>query len=74
MYVLPLGGCQGKDQGAAEKPSGDQCRLQPLMSWTSLGVGWAIRDLECKDNIWVTAFDSNAVSVGMLETGESQTV
>ena len=30
--------------------------------WTSLGVGWAIRDLECKDNIWVTAFDSNAVS------------
>lgn len=38
--------------------------------WTSLGVGWAIRDLECKDQIWVTAFDSNAVSVGMLETGE----
>lgn len=38
--------------------------------WTSLGVGWAIRDLECKDSIWVTAFDSNAVSVGMLETGE----
>lgn len=38
--------------------------------WTSLGVGWAIRDLECKDSTWVTAFDSNAVSVGMLETGE----
>ncbi len=38
--------------------------------WTSLGVGWAIRDLEYKDRIWVTAFDSNAVSVGMLETGE----
>ena len=38
--------------------------------WTSLGVGWAIRDLGCKDEVWVTAFDSNAVSVGMLETGE----
>lgn len=38
--------------------------------WTSLGVGWAIRDLEKKDEIFVTAFDSNAVSVGMLETGE----
>ncbi len=38
--------------------------------WTSLGVGWAIRDLGCKDRTWVTAFDSNAVSVGMLETGE----
>ena len=38
--------------------------------WTSLGVGWAIRDIEARDRIWVTAFDSNAVSVGMLETGE----
>ncbi len=38
--------------------------------WTSLGVGWAIRDLEKKDEIFVTAFDSNVVSVGMLETGE----
>ena len=38
--------------------------------WTSLGVGWAIRDLEAKDSIHVVAFDSNTVSVGMLETGE----
>lgn len=38
--------------------------------WTSLGVGWAIRDLEVKDAIHVVAFDSNTVSVGMLETGE----
>lgn len=38
--------------------------------WTSLGVGWAIRDLEKKDEISVVAFDSNVVSVGMLETGE----
>lgn len=38
--------------------------------WTSLGVGWAIRDLEEADGIHVVAFDSNVVSVGMLETGE----
>lgn len=38
--------------------------------WTSLGVGFAIRDEEKKDDIMVTAFDSNVVSVGMLETGE----
>lgn len=38
--------------------------------WTSLGVGWAIRDLGRKDITDVVAFDSNAVSVGMLETGE----
>ena len=38
--------------------------------WTSLGVGWAIRDLNRADRIQVVAFDSNVVSVGMLETGE----
>lgn len=38
--------------------------------WTSLGVGWAIRDLELADDTQVVAFDSNVVSVGMLETGE----
>ena len=38
--------------------------------WTSLGVGWAIRDMEASDDIHVVAFDSNAVTVGMLETGE----
>lgn len=38
--------------------------------WTSLGVGWAIRDLELADSTQVVAFDSNVVSVGMLETGE----
>lgn len=38
--------------------------------WTSLGVGWAIRDEGKKDDIMVTAFDSNVISVGMLETGE----
>ena len=38
--------------------------------WTSLGVGWAIRDLDLADQTQVVAFDSNVVSVGMLETGE----
>ncbi len=38
--------------------------------WTSLGVGWAIRELERSGDITVVAFDSNAVSVGMMETGE----
>ena len=38
--------------------------------WTSLGVGWAIRDLNRGDRTQVVAFDSNVVSVGMLETGE----
>ena len=38
--------------------------------WTSLGVGWAIRDLNRADRIQVVAFDSIVVSVGMLETGE----
>lgn len=38
--------------------------------WTSLGVGWAIRDMELAEETMVVAFDSNVVSVGMLETGE----
>lgn len=38
--------------------------------WTSLGVGWAIRDLSCGDEVMVVACDSNTVSVGMLEAGE----
>lgn len=38
--------------------------------WTSLGVGYAIQDLERKDDIQVIAFDSNEVCVEMLETGE----
>ena len=38
--------------------------------WTSLGVGWAIRGMGLADATRVVAFDSNVVSVGMLETGE----
>ena len=38
--------------------------------WTSLGVGYAIREMGLKEETMVVAFDSNVVSVGMLETGE----
>lgn len=38
--------------------------------WTSLGVGYAIQELGLKDAVQVVAFDSNLVSVGMLETGD----
>lgn len=38
--------------------------------WTSLGVGYAIQELGLKEETMVVAFDSNVVSVGMLETGE----
>lgn len=38
--------------------------------WTSLGVGWAVKQLGLAEETTVVAFDSNVVSVGMLETGE----
>lgn len=38
--------------------------------WTSLGVGYAVQELNLADKTHVVAFDSNVVSVGMLETGE----
>ena len=38
--------------------------------WTSLGVGYAVQNLDLKDETRVIAFDSNVISVGMLETGE----
>jgi len=38
--------------------------------WTSLGVGYAIEELGLAERTTVVAFDSNVVSVGMLETGE----
>ncbi len=41
--------------------------LNELMS---LGSGYAVRDLGLADTVDIYAFDSNVVSVGMLETGE----
>ena len=41
-----------------------------LNEWISLGVGYAVQELDLKDTTRVVAFDSNVVSIGMLETGE----
>lgn len=41
-----------------------------LNEWTSLGVGYTVQELEAAEKTRVVAFDSNVVSVGMLETGE----
>ncbi len=38
--------------------------------WTSLGVGYAVQKMNAAEDVRVVAFDSNVVSVGMLETGE----
>lgn len=38
--------------------------------WTSLGVGYAVKEAGVADSVRVVAFDSNVVSVDMLETGE----
>lgn len=38
--------------------------------WTSLGVGYAVKEMGLREQTQVIAFDSNAISVGMLETGE----
>ena len=42
--------------------------------WTSLGVGYAVQNMGLGDTTHVIAFDSNVVSVGMLETGEVDTL
>ena len=44
--------------------------LVTFNEWTSLGVGYAIQELEAGDRIRVVAFDSNVISVDMLESGE----
>lgn len=38
--------------------------------WTSLGVGYAVKELGLADEVQVIAFDSNVVSIEMLESGE----
>lgn len=44
--------------------------LVTFNEWTSLGVGYAVQEMELGEKTRVVAFDSNVVSVGMLETGE----
>lgn len=38
--------------------------------WMALGVGNAIKQLGVKDTVRGIGFDSNVISVGMIETGE----
>ncbi len=38
--------------------------------WTTLGVGYAVEQLGLADRVAAVGFDSNVVSIGMLETGE----
>lgn len=38
--------------------------------WTTLGIGYAIRQLGLSEQVTAIGFDSNVVSIGMLETGE----
>ena len=38
--------------------------------WTTLGVGYAIKELDLKERVCVVAFDNHPISVEMLETGE----
>lgn len=44
--------------------------IAALNELMSLGSGYAIRDLGLKQSVDIYAFDSNVISVGMLETGE----
>ena len=38
--------------------------------WMTLGVGYAVQDMGLSEEVAAVGFDSNVVSVGMLETGE----
>ena len=42
--------------------------------WSALGVGYAIKELNLKDEVFGIGFDSNVNCVGMLETGEIDTL
>lgn len=42
--------------------------------WSTLGVGCAIKELGLKDEVYGIGFDSNVSCVGMLETGEIDTL
>lgn len=48
--------------------------LVTFNEWTTLGVGYAIQELNLKDQVRVIGFDNNVISIGMLETGEMDTL
>lgn len=65
------------DTEAAKKDTETMLREHPEINviatfneWTSLGVGYAVEEMGLGKKTMVVAFDSNVVSVGMLETGE----
>ena len=59
---------EGTMQLLTEHP--DINTVAALNELMSLGSGYAVRDLGVADTVDIYAFDSNVISVGMLETGE----
>ena len=59
---------EGTMQLLTEHP--DINTVAALNELMSLGSGYAVRDLGVADAVDIYAFDSNVISVGMLETGE----
>ena len=65
------------DTGSAKKGALELLTAHPEVDvivgfneWTTLGIGYAIREMELSDKVSAVGFDNNLVSVGMLETGE----
>lgn len=48
--------------------------LVGLNEWTTLGVGEAIKNLHLSKQVRGIGFDTNTISIGMLETGEMDTL
>ncbi len=62
---------------SAKKETLDMLKAHPeinaligLNEWSTLGVGEAVKSLQLSGSIKTVGFDTNTVSVGMLETGE----
>ena len=58
---------QGTKEMLAEHPEINV--IVTMNEWTTLGVGYAIEDLECAGGVQVYGFDSNRFCIDMLETG-----
>lgn len=48
--------------------------LVGLNEWMTLGIGYTVRQLGLADKVYAIGFDTNSVCVGMLETGEIDTL
>lgn len=42
--------------------------------WMTLGIGYTIKQLDLSDKVYAVGFDRNSVCIGMLETGEIDTL